>query len=315
MKREVVVTGASGFIGSTVVRRLVAGGFHIIGLSQDPKRASAAAAHEIQWLPIGAASADEAVARVGKVINLAGAHPFARRWTDGYKRVIRASRVDTTQRLVAALASNRAPDRVLVNASGIWCYGDSGATVVSDDRPVHDDGFLRAMLRDWEAAARTAESSGTRVAIMRIGLAFGRGGGPLAEVEGNFRRFLGGHAGNGRQYVPWIHVDDMAEMIVRALEDGRWSGAYLGAAPNPVTFAELARQIGGAMGRPSWFHPPRLMLRLMVGEASALLLESYRTHPARALAHDFVFRYTTFADAIRAIFAPAAAAEKQALAS
>ena len=108
----------------------------------------------------------------------------------------------------------------------------------------------------------------------------------------------------------------MAEMIVRALEDGRWSGAYVGAAPNAVTFAELARQIGRAMRRPSWFHAPRLMLRLMIGEASALLLESYRTHPTRALAHGFTFRYTTFESAIHAIFARVGgAAETTALAS
>jgi uncharacterized protein (TIGR01777 family) len=235
-------------------------------------------------------------------VNLAGAHPFERRWSPEYKSLIRDSRINTTAWVVKALERSAATERVLINASGVWVYGDSGDGEISDDSPVQGVGFLPDMIRDWEATARRAETFGARVAIMRIGLAFGHGGGPLAQIEPNFSRFMGGHAGSGQQFVPWLHLDDQVAMLATALADQRWSGTYVGAAPEPIRFRDLARTLGRAMHRPSWFHAPRPMLRLMIGEAASLLLESYRARPTRALSQGFRFRYESFEDAARALY-------------
>jgi len=150
--------------------------------------------------------------------------------------------------------------------------------------------------------ATTAERDGARVALLRVGLALERDGGALPIIEQNFRRHMGGHVGDGSQYVAWLHNEDCAAMFVRALEDAAWRGAYLVASPNPVSFAELARAVGERLRRRSWFHPPAWMARLMIGEASAILLESQRAAPARVLEHGFQFRYPTLASAFDAIY-------------
>jgi uncharacterized protein (TIGR01777 family) len=305
MKREVVITGASGFLGRTICRQLAARGWSIVGLSTDPLRATAASRETVpnmRWLGLASAEAVTEIARVGKVVNLAGAHPFARRWTNAYKETMFASRVTTTRRVVAALAGSLAPDKTLVTVSGMGFYGDCGDEPVKDARPAGRRWFLTDMIASWEAAARQAETSGARVAILRVGLALERDGGALPIIEQNFRRRMGGHAGHGRQFVPWLHNEDCAALFVQALETPTWRGDYVVASPNPVSFAELARAVGERMGRRSWFHPPAAVARLMLGQASAILLESQRAVPERALANGFSFRYPTLGSALGAIY-------------
>jgi uncharacterized protein (TIGR01777 family) len=302
LTREVVVTGASGFLGRELCKQLHQADWSIVGLSTDPARAARSPAAGVRWLALDSAEAAAEITRIGKVINLAGAHPFARRWTGAYKELIVASRIGTTRRVVAALASSGASDKVLLNASGVWYYGDCGDEMVRDDRGPGRSWFLSDMISTWEAAARTAEAGGARVALMRIGIALERDGGALPIVEQSFARHMGGHVGSGRQYVAWLHNRDCAAMFVRALEDPAWKGGIILAAPNPVTFAELARAIGARLRRRSWFHPPRWMARALIGEASAILLESQRAQPERALAHGFSFRHPTLDSAFDAIY-------------
>jgi uncharacterized protein (TIGR01777 family) len=257
----------------------------------------------MRWLALNSLEAAAEITRIGKVINLAGAHPFARRWTTAYKEQIFESRVGTTKNVVAALARSRATETVLINASGIWYYGDCGDESVVDDHAAGPRWFLSDMISQWEAAARTATAAGTRVALMRIGISLERDGGALPIVEQGFQRHMGGHVGSGKQYVAWLHNVDCAALFVRALEDSTWRDAYVLAAPNPVTFADFSRAIGARLGRRSWLHPSKWMARLMIGEASAILLESQRARPERALAQGFQFRYPTLDSAFDAIYA------------
>jgi uncharacterized protein len=312
MKREVVITGASGFLGREVCRQLIERGWSIVGLSTEPPRAARASKLELRWLALGSPEADAEIARVGKVVNLAGAHPFARRWTSAYKQTVFDSRVGTTKWVVEALAASRVVDKTLVNVSGMGFYGDCRDELIRDDRPAGAPWFLTDMITSWESVARQAEAAGARVALLRVGLSLERDGGALPIIEQGFLRHMGGHVGRGDQYVSWLHNEDCAALFVRALEEPTWRGAYTVAAPNPVSFAELARAVGARLRRRSWFHPPASMARLMIGEASAILLESQRAAPGRVLASGFSFRYPTLTSAFDAIYgAPAAKAAER----
>jgi len=309
------VTGASGFLGREICRQLAARGWSVVGLSTDPKRAARDSKFGLIWHPLDSAAASAEIARVGKVINLAGAHPFARRWSRAYKKVIFDSRVETTRRVSAALGESSAAERVLISASGMGYYGDCKDERVRDDRPAGTPWFLSEMIASWEAAAHETEKHGVRVACLRVGLALERDGGALPIIEQNFQRSLGGHVGNGEQYVPWLHNEDCAALFVHALEETSWRGAYVVASPEPASFAELARAVGQRLQRRSWFHPPSWLARLMIGEASAILLESQRATPERVLDSGYRFRYPSLNSALDAIYVPKSGAVARAVAA
>jgi uncharacterized protein (TIGR01777 family) len=208
--------------------------------------------------------------------------------------------------VVTALSASTAPERVLVTASGMGYYGSCGDEPLRDDRAPGPRWFLSDMISSWEAAARKAEAGGARVALMRVGLSLGRNGGALPLIEQNFQRHMGGHVGSGRQYLAWLHNEDCAAIFVRALEEAAWQGGYVVASPQPVPFAELSRAVGQRLGRRSWLHPPALLARLMIGEASAILLQSHRAAPERVLLHGFQFRHATLKSALDDLYGGAA---------
>jgi uncharacterized protein len=299
---EVVVTGASGFVGRAAVCELLARSWSVIGVSRDPVRAARVADAAVRWIPFDGGALEETVAACGRCVNLVGQHPFEGRWNDAYREEMRRSRVGTTERVAAALSRSTAPERVLVNASGVVYYGDCGDELVRESRPPDPDAFVSRMCRDWEAAAEAARAAGARVVLMRIGLGLGRDGGALPMMARPFRFGLGGHVGSGRQYVPWIHNDDLARLIVDALEDPGYEGPYNGAAPHPVTGRELARALGAAMHRPSLLPMPAPVLKLVVGEASGIMLWSCRADTSRLAERGFAFRHATIEDALAALY-------------
>ncbi len=304
--QEVLVTGATGFIGRQVVEVLSRRGWRPIGVSRDPEAARTAAQREIRWIGWDGSMLEEELDRVGKCINLAGQHPFGRRWNEDYKAKMRESRIATTSRIARALASSSAVGRTLISTSGTGIYGDCGESAFDETRPRGRAWFLSDMEADWEDAAMTVERAGVRVAVMRVGISLGQDGGALAILEQGFRRGMGGHVGTGEQFVPWIHNLDCARMYAAASEDAAWRGAFNRSAPEPRTFAELCVAVGRALGRRSWFHAPAMIARLMIGEASAILLESQRALPSRALALGFSFTHTELEAAMADLYAPRA---------
>jgi uncharacterized protein len=222
------------------------------------------------------------------VIHLAG-EPVAQRWNDAVKARIRDSRVLGTRRLVDAIARVPHKPSVLVSASAVGIYGDRGnETLTEISAP--GTGFLADVCRAWEAEADRAAQFGLRVVKLRLGIVLGKDGGALAQMLPPFRAFVGGRLGSGKQWTPWIHVEDAAEFFVRALASGV-SGVWNACSPNPVTNAEFTRELARVLRRPAVFPVPPLALRLAFGELGPRMLDSARVIPEAALKAGFAFRY------------------------
>ncbi len=302
---RVVAAGATGFIGTPLCAALVAAGHAVQVLSRSPARHAPSLPPGVTALPWDPGQPDGdwagAVAGADAVVNLAGASIASGRWTPARKELLRSSRLAATSALVRAIA--RAPERsrprVLVSASAIGYYGDRGdETLTERSRPGND--FLARLCVEWEAAAREAESLGLRVVTPRFGLVLGKGGGALPRMALPFRLFVGGPVGSGRQWVSWIHLDDVVGLVRYALER-EVRGALNGTAPSPVRQADFASSLGRALGRPSWAPVPAFVLRRVLGElADGLLLPSQRVVPSATLDAGYAFRHSDLLAALQA---------------
>lgn len=289
--REVGVIGASGFIGGAVSRCLGQGGWRVVGFS---RRSAVAAGPVAEWRPAG----ELALGGLAAVVNLAG-EPIDRRWTAARRGVLVESRVGVTRRVVEALAAlpPGLRPRVLVNASAVGIYGDRGDEVLDEAAPAAG-GFLPRLCVDWEGAACAAEDLGVRVVRVRIGVVLGRGGGAFERMRRVFALGLGGRFGSGRQWLPWVHLDDLARIVAAAAGDERWRGALNATAPNPERNADFAARLAAALRRPALLPVPAVALRLGLGDLGAMLLESQRAVPAELQRGGFGFRFGTLGEAL-----------------
>jgi uncharacterized protein (TIGR01777 family) len=305
---RVAITGATGFIGRRLVDRLLADGRDVVALTRDATRAQAAllpACRAVRWDPDAGAVDSAALREIDAVVHLAGESVAGGRWTAARKRAIRDSRVLGTRALVRALGELPAATRprALIAASAIGIYGDRG-DVELDETALPGDDFLAEVCSAWEAATRAAADLGIRIAIVRIGIVLGRDGGALGKMLPLFRRGLGGRLGSGRQWMSWIHVDDLVALFVRALDDANVAGVLNGAAPRPVTNADFTRTLATALARPAIFPAPAFALRLALGEMATLLLASQRVVPRAALAREFRFGHSELATALADLLHP-----------
>lgn len=302
---NVAVAGASGFIGRALVRRLAEAGDEVVRFVRRP----AEAPDEIAWHPVGGEVEQwDRLEGVEAVVNLAGSNLAAGRWTAERKEEILRSRIDGTRTLVATMTRMNHHPRSFVSASAVGFYGDRGEEeLTEDDGP--GEGFLAEVCRAWEGEATIAASAGIRTVRLRIGLVLGRGGGALARMLPPFRAGLGGRLGSGRQWVSWIALDDLVEVIHLAARDPRLDGPVNAVAPQPVRNAELARTLGHVLGRPALVLAPAVVLRALYGEmADEALLASDRVVPQRLQTVDFTFRFGELERALRhAVDAPASA--------
>lgn len=289
---RVFVTGGTGFIGQALVERLLRADHKVMVLTRNLERGRSKLGSEVELLPYAEGpELVDALSKVEGVVNLAGEPVLPARWTDKKKRRLVESRVDLTQSLVRALAAATPKPRVLVSASAVGYYGrDSGPSVRTESEPPADD-FLARLCVDWEAAAREAEAHGVRVTRVRIGLVLGRNGGALEQLLTPFKLGLGGRIGSGEQYMPWIHLHDLVEMMVAALEDDRFPSVVNGTAPHPVTNEEFTKALGRVLGRPTVLPVPGFAMKLVLGEAAGALLGGQNAVPAAALAHGFPFAF------------------------
>jgi uncharacterized protein len=290
---RVFVTGATGFIGRALTLRLIGAGHVVTAWVRDETKARALLGPEVALASAGKGSGiRNEIERADAVINLAGEPVLGGRWTPARKRALIESRIDLTREITQAIAASRQRPEVLISASAVGYYGGRGDQIVDDDASP-GEGFLAVVCRDWEAAAFTALESGVRVFIPRIGIVLGDEGGALGNMLAPFRLGVGGPIGSGLQYVPWIHLHDMVEILAAALEDQRFNGAMIAAAPNPVTNHDLARAIGRLLHRPSFITVPALALRLALGEAAAMLLAGQRVRPRLLEQAGFSWRFPT----------------------
>ena len=295
-----LVTGATGFVG----RRLIARLDRPVVLSRDAARAKKTLApHEIQaftWDPQKPAPA-EAFDGVDTVIHLAGEGVADRRWTAAHKARIRDSRIDGTRNLVATLRALGRGPQVLVSASAVGIYGSRGSEQL-DENSSHAGDFLAEVCIGWEREAREAEALGIRVVPIRVGLVLGEKGGALAKMLTPFYLGLGAPLGNGEQYMPWIHIDDLVGIFLHAAKHETVTTTLNGTAPNPVTNREFTTTLGRVLGRPTFMPPvPGALLRLGLGELSTLLLGSQRVYPVATKQSGYVFQYPELEPALRQI--------------
>jgi len=293
---HVLVSGASGFIGSALVPTLTAGGHTVTRLVRSTPRPGQA---EIPWNPAARSIGTPALEGLDAVVHLAGDNIAAGRWTAAKKASIRDSRVQGTTVLCEALAQVVKPPKVLLCASAIGYYGDRGATTLREESPP-GTGFLAEVCQAWEAATAPAVQRGIRVVHLRFGIVLSPAGGPLTKMLTPFRLGLGGVVGPGKQYMSWIALDDALGAIHHALSTEALQGPVNVVAPQPVTNQEFTTTLGKVLRRPTRLPLPAFAARLLFGEmADALLLASTRVVPGRLVASGYTFHYPALEEALQ----------------
>ncbi|MET8307549.1 TIGR01777 family oxidoreductase [Micromonospora sp. NPDC005173] len=274
---RILLAGASGFLGTRLVDRLSADGHQVTRLVRRPARDP----RERRWDPAAGQLDPATVAESDAVVNLAGAGVGDKRWNDDYRRLIRTSRVDSTSTLATAIAGLPAADRpqVLLNASAVGWYGNTGDRVVEEDAPA-GEGFLADVCRVWEAATRPAEDAGVRVVRLRTGLPLHRDGGLLKPQLLPFKLGIAGRLGSGRQWLPWISMADWLDAIRFLLDHADIAGPVNVVGPNPVTNAEFTRELARQLHRPAIIPIPALALKVVLGGFAHEALTSTRVLPA-----------------------------------
>ena len=296
MSSLVVVTGATGFIGRALVQRLLGTGHRVRAVVRDAGRARRLLGPAVELASGDAEALGAAVADADAVINLAGESIADGRWTARRKRVLTASRIDTTRLVVGAIRARSTPLPVLLSASAVGYYGDRGEAELAEDAAA-GTGFAAELCQRWESEAEAARGAARRVVRARLGVVLGRGGGALASLARVTRLGLGGPVAGGRQWLPWIHLDDAVAAIVHAL-DGTLDGAVNVVAPEQVRQRDLARALGGALHRPSFMPTPGALLRVVLGEGAALVRASQRVVPAALTRGGFTFAHPRLAEAL-----------------
>ncbi|MFI4984850.1 MAG: TIGR01777 family oxidoreductase [Solirubrobacterales bacterium] len=301
---RVTVTGATGLIGTTLVAALRDRGAQVTVLSRDPERARARlgssgqpALEAMRWEPMSEPAPAMALAGRDAVVHLAGEN-VAQRWTTTAKQAIRESRVTGTRNLLEGLAVADPRPRTLVSGSAIGYYGSHGEEPLDEDAPAGAD-FLAGVCAAWEREADRARELGVRVVQVRTGVVLDSGGGALARMLTPFRLGVGGPVAGGRQYISWIHSEDLVGLTLAALEDERWSGPINATAPEPVSNRDFSRALGKALRRPSLLPVPGVALRVIYGEMSQIITAGARALPAKPLVLGYRFRHPRLDEALR----------------
>jgi len=296
---RVLITGASGFIGSALCDALLARGDEVVGLTRDPTQARRTNPTVTwhAWEPTLERPPAEAFDGVDGVVNLLG-EKIDQRWTDEAKRRIMESRRTGTHNLVQALGSLEQKPKVLVNQSAIGFYGDRGDAIV-DESSEHGEGFDSEVVQEWERAASEVKSAGVRLAIVRTGHVLDPSGGLLKELLTPFKLGVGGPLAGGNQYMSWIHLDDEVGILLLALDSDRVSGVINSTAPNPATNREFSKALGNTLGRPAVVPVPGFILDLKFGvEFGKVLRGGQRVMPRRALDLGYQFRHPDLDEAL-----------------
>lgn len=301
-----LLTGATGLIGQELLGKLERAAV----LSRDPEQARrrlpGVEAHA--WAPEAGPPPASVFHGVEVVFNLAGEPVAGGRWTAERKRRIRDSRVRGTRNLVTGLAGVESRPRLLVSASAVGYYGDRGDDVL-DETSAPGRGFLADVCAEWEREALAAERLGIRVVCVRTGIVLAPGGGALARMLTPFRMGAGGRLGDGRQWMPWIHLEDEVGLLLHAMKDDRIHGAINAVGPRPVTNADFTRDLGRALHRPAFLPVPKIAMRLAFGEMSEILTGSQRVLPKEAERTGYTFKHPELAGALAAVLARPARAE------
>ena len=295
---RILITGGTGLIGRSLCQYWLAQGHELYVWSRTPERVKdlcGAAVHAVAELR----ELDQV--KLDAVINLAGAPIADRPWTQARRKLLRASRIDLTERLVHWMASLPDKPAVLISGSAVGWYGDGGEQVLTESSSVQNPDFATQLCADWEAAALAAEAFGVRVVLIRTGLVLTSKGGFLSRLLPLFRLGLGGKQGSGQQWMPWVHLDDEVALIDHVLHTVEARGPYNACAPEPVRNQAFAKALGKHVKRPAIMPAPGFALKLMLGEMAGLLLGGQNIQPQRTQEIGFEFKYHDLKTALAAL--------------
>jgi uncharacterized protein (TIGR01777 family) len=298
---QITISGASGFIGRRLLKHLMTANHSIHVLSRHAGTNLPAGVRLSVWNPDREEPPEESLNNADAIVHLAG-EPVAQRWTADARQKIRDSRVQGTRRLVQALSTMSRRPAVLVCASAIGIYGSRGDEILTESS-TPGTGFLPDVCREWESQADLAQALGMRVVKIRIGIVLSAHGGALAKMLPAFKAFAGGRMGSGREWMSWIHLDDLAALIRYAVENSL-EGAVNGTAPSPVTNAEFTRILAKSLHRPALFPIPGFALKMIFGEMAEVLLGSQRVLPRAAQDSGFRFQYAQLEPALQDLLSP-----------
>lgn len=292
---NILITGGTGFIGHALAKSLIEQGHAVTVLSRSPDKVAKLCGSGVNALDsLAQLKAEDSFQTI---INLAGTPIVDARWSEARKQLIRDSRIRLTEHLITCIDRMDVKPELLISGSAIGYYGDQGDTVLTEQSPPFED-FSQQLCADWEATAKEAEQFGVRVCLIRTGLVIADGGGFLQRMLPPFRFGLGGHLGDGRQWMSWIHRRDWISIAQAMIADSTMRGAYNATAPNPVTNAEFTRILAQCLKRPALLPAPAWLLKILLGEMSQLVLGSQRVIPERLLTQGFTFQYDDLAAAL-----------------
>lgn len=292
---NILITGGTGFIGKHFIQRYSQYQFTVLTHKNLPKPLPANVQVIADLADLNHLDGFDAV------INLAGAPIVGKRWSEEYKQKIRASRLNTTQKLSELFANTADKPKVLLSGSAIGIYGNTANSVISEtsELTLREDDFAQKLCLDWEKVAHTV--TGTRLVILRTGIVLGCDGGALQQMLPAFKFGLGGPLGHGQQFMSWIHIDDMVKAMDFLLNNADAEGAFNMVAPHPVTNANFSKALAATLHRPGFFRVPKIAMKLTLGEAHQLLFDSQNILPAKLQQQGFEFDYAYIETALQAL--------------
>ncbi len=285
---NILVTGGTGFIGCALCERLLRERHTVTVLTRDIHRARQRLPEEISAIESVTGLTGEGVPEV--IVNLAGLSLGSGRWTKRLKQEFVSSRVGVTRRIIDYIADAHEKPRVLISGSAVGYYGARGDEALDEGSAAGDE-FQAHLCKAWEAEALKAETHGVRVCLLRTGVVLGKGGGALSSLLMPFRLGLGGYVGSGKQWMSWIHIDDVIGIILHLMANNSLKGAFNCTAPNPETNRDFGRKLGSALHRPAIMWAPGWLVRLLAGEMAHLYVTGQKVLPKKALQSGYRFQY------------------------
>lgn len=305
MNKTIIITGATGLIGRNIVAALLKRNDKVVVFSRDLNKAKSILSDVtefVKWDYHIPGLWQSNLENSDAVIHLAGINLFSKRWNDDFKKSILESRQLSTKNLVEAIKSCQNKPKVFISASGVGYYGDCGDNLLNESSTKGND-FLADVCEAWENESKQVEQSGIRSVQIRTGLVLSKEDGALKQMLPAFKMFIGGPLGNGRQWLSWLHIDDIVGIYLHAMDNHNLHGAVNAASPNPVTMKEFAKTLGKVLNRPSIFPVPKFVLRLVVGEAADVVTASQKTDVKKLLDSGYNFKFSdlskTFKDILK----------------
>lgn len=301
--KKIIITGATGLIGQQLTIKLTDMGYKITIFTRNPDNAQKKLpnVHKVvkweydyvdEWL--------HELESVDAVIHLAGANLSTKRWNKEYKKLLYDSRIISTKKLIEAIKTVERKPKVFITASAIGYYGNRSDEILTEESEPGKD-FLANLCNDWEKEAKNVEQFGVRSVQIRTGLALSRNEGALKQMLPAFKYFIGGPLGNGKQWYSWLHIEDIVNVYVKALESEILSGPINAVSPNPVTMKKFAEILGDVLHRPSFFSVPKIILLPVIGQVAEVVTSSQRVVPEKLLNSSFKFKFEKLEDALRDI--------------